>query len=91
MRFVYRIINLFRGRKPQKPAALSTAGKEDYERWLGIWSFSPFPEHINRYFCLWWTITENTRLPFYIFSINIHSFSIIYSFPILRSLFNIKE
>ena len=36
MRFVYRIINLFRGRKPHKPAALSTAGKEDYERWLGI-------------------------------------------------------
>ena len=38
MRFVYRIINLFRGRKPQKPAALTTAGKEDYERWLVIWS-----------------------------------------------------
>ena len=36
MRFVYRIINLFRGRKPQKPATVAPAGKEDYERWLGI-------------------------------------------------------
>jgi hypothetical protein len=36
MRFFYRIINLFRGRRPHKPAALTTAGKEDYERWLGI-------------------------------------------------------
>jgi len=37
MRFVYRIIKLFRGRKARKPATLGPpAGKEKYERWLGI-------------------------------------------------------
>ena len=36
MRLVYRIINLFRGRKPQKPVPVAPAIKEDYERWLGI-------------------------------------------------------
>ncbi len=36
MRFVYRIINLFRGRRSQKPAPVVPVLKEDYERWLGI-------------------------------------------------------
>jgi len=36
MRFVYRIINLFRGRKSQKPVPVVPVLKEDYERWLGI-------------------------------------------------------
>lgn len=36
MRFVYRIINLFRGRKPQKPVAVPPHQGEEYERWLGI-------------------------------------------------------
>ena len=36
MRFVYRIINLFRGRRSQKPVPVVPVLKEDYERWLGI-------------------------------------------------------
>jgi hypothetical protein len=36
MRFVNRIINFFRGKKPHKPVPVAPVGKEEYERWLGI-------------------------------------------------------
>lgn len=36
MRFVNRILNLFRGRKASKPVPAVPVQKEEYERWLGI-------------------------------------------------------
>lgn len=36
MRFVNRILNLFRGRKTSKPVPAGPVQKEEYERWLGI-------------------------------------------------------
>lgn len=36
MRFVNRILNLFRGRKAPRPVPAGPVKKEEYERWLGI-------------------------------------------------------
>jgi len=36
MRFVNRILNLFRGRKSPKSVTAGPVQKEEYERWLGI-------------------------------------------------------
>ncbi len=36
MRLVYRIINLFRGKKSPKQLPMATVEKEKYARWLGI-------------------------------------------------------
>ena len=38
MRLFNRILNLFRGRKAPKPVPAGPVKKEEYERWLGIWT-----------------------------------------------------
>ena len=38
MRLFNRILNLFRGRKTPKPVPAGPVQKEEYERWLGIWT-----------------------------------------------------